>query len=304
MAYETDVVNDLAELLAFIRTACTSHGWTLSTNVLHKGTCYVSVTESSGRIAVRGGTGIDGSDNLTGAGPYTVYIGHIASQALTFPMTVEAHINASPDEVYIVCNYATSFYQFAAWGLSDVPGLTGSGVWYYATRNGYTFGNLNFASGPDGGTVQATIPPSAGGSPLFWANAVANNDGLNTSYIHADVDSGGWHGAGTSRIAHAFAPLVPLLSLLPNNWNGETILLPYSVYVARSAGSKVSLVADLKNIRLARITYHEPGDLITLGTDEWKLYPCYQKNASTPNGDSSGTTHSGTVGYAIRYTGP
>lgn len=303
MAYATGSVADLAALLAFIQSTLTANGWTLSGEVLHKGTCYVRVRISSARIGVLGGNGIDGGNNLTGAGPREVYLGAVGGQALTYPMTVEIHVNTSPDEVYIVGNYATSYYNWAAWGVSDVSGLTGTGNWYHATRNDYAFGDQNYYSTPDGGTIAAILPPSTGACPLFYTTG--GYDNLNTSFIHGDVDSRGWHGlTNAAGFASSWTYNAPLLSLQPNTWNGETILLPYPVYVPRTSGSKVTLVADLKHIRACRIDYHEPGDIITLGADKWKLYPCYRKDATNRNGNSSGATHSGTLAYAVRYTGP
>lgn len=216
-------------------------------------------------------------------------------------MGVDVHVNTGPDEVYVAVNYATTYYQFLMWGQSDVPGLTGTGNWYYGTTNDYTFGNRNFYCGPSGGGYQATIPPSTGGGPLFWADTISNSDLLQTSFIHGNVDGTGWHGLA-AKPASSYSFGSPLLALLPNTWNGEAVLLPYPVYVAR-ASSKWSLVADLKHIRMTRNTFLENEEIITLGADRWMIYPQLRKEITVPAG-GNGVSHSGTLAYAIRYTGP
>ena len=302
MAYATGSVADLAALLTLIQNTCTANGWTLSGDVLHKGTCYARVRNDGSGIRIRGGTGVDGSNNLTGAGPQEPGIQHMIVP-LAWPMLAEVHVLTDPDEVYVVVNYSTSYYQMIAWGQSNVPGLTGTGNWYHGSRNTYAPGGTSnyYTCLVNGGPLVETVPPNVG-SPMFNGHSVSNGL-LNSSFIHDDTDGGGWHNGTVGVQASTFQYLQPLLAIMPNAWNGETILLPYPVYMPRTSGSKHTLVADFKHIRLCRITYHEPGDIVTLGADKWKLYPCFLKNASMPDAGVN-VTHSGTVGYAVRYTGP
>ncbi len=113
-------VNNLADLLTAIRAACVAHGWTLSGSVLRKGNAYIKSQIVSGFIEWTGGTGIDGSNNLTGAAPAMVRNGDFGTRVITYPCTWEAHIHTAPEEVYIVLNYNVDYYQYAAWGLSDI----------------------------------------------------------------------------------------------------------------------------------------------------------------------------------------
>lgn len=303
MAYASSPVANIADLLTFIRNTCTANGWTLSGNVLWKGSTYVEVL-NDGTVGVRihGGTGKDGSNNLTGACATPAYFGTIAGQALTYPLTVEVHINTSPDEVYVVLSYATSFYSLMAWGISDVPGITGSGVWFHANRTSAQ-GTNEYQLGLDGTTAQTNFGAHPDGFPLFCVTALTNAGGTNNSFIHHDVDALGWSDSGSGNVPSSFRYVHPLASYLPNAWNNETVLLPYPIYVPRTSGSKQTLVADLKHIRHCRIDYHEPGDIITLGADMWKLYPWFCKSLTSRDG-GSGLTHSGTLAYALRYTGP
>lgn len=304
MAYLTGTAANITALMDNLRSACTSNGWTLSGNILHKGNCYIRSQINNGFIEWMGGTGKDVSNNLTGAAPRVVRTGDFRTNALTFPCNYEAFIFSNPDEVVFVINYSTDFYQYVMFGLSDVANLPGVGVYYAASRYAITGGSTalwEFASNPNG--LSSTTDASQG-APAF--TGIGSGQLAQSSYIHHGFDGATWTsdsntGTGYATSFHANAPL---LSLLPSSWNGETVLLPFPIYVNRSTGNKVSLAADLKNIRHCRIDNHSPGATITLGADKWKLYPWYKKNTTVRDGSTSEAQHSGTLGYAVRYDGP
>jgi len=307
MAYATSSIADLASLLTFIRDTCTLNGWTLSGNVLHKGDTYVEVMlDGSVGVRILGGNGKDGSNLLTTPGPQYAYFGTIAGIPLTYPMTCDIHINTAPDEVFVVINYSTSYYSLMAWGKSDVPGLTGTGNWYHANRTPQQ-GSREYQCSPAGIDTQTNFGVNVDGCPLFHVYTGApggNSSGTNNSFIHGDVDSGGWHGnTGSSNMASSNRFLSPLIAYSPNLWSGEALLIPFPVYMPRSSGSKQTLVADLKHIRHIRIDNIVPGDIITLGPDDWKVYPWFRKDITERDGGAE-NTHSGTLAYALRYTGP
>ena len=301
MAHVTGSVNTVGDLLTAIQNACTANGWTLSGEVLHKGTAFIRVWVNSADINFQGGTGIDGSNLLTGAGPTHVRFKLIGSNAIAYPVTYEVHLNTSPDEVYVVINYSTDRYQIACWGLSDIPDLPGTGMWFAGTgHSGVTSGD--FRSSAAGAVVGN---PNTAAHPIFYAKDTADPNGTAiNSFVHHDLDARGWSANSTNHlnIAWSFDAIDPLLGFLPNAWNSETVLLPFPVYVPRPTGNTVSQIADLKHIRHIRIDFHDPGDIITLGADQWKFYPWYRKNVLSRNGGSQ-VDHSGTFGFALRYTG-
>lgn len=297
MAHVTGNANDIAALLTAIRNACTANGWTLAGNVLHKGGIYVHIVVNGATLRITGGTGIDGGNNLTGAAPGAARLKSMGTtNVITYPVTYEVHINTAPDEVYVVVNFNVDFYLFMAWGKSDVAGLPGSGVWFSASGGDVSSTVADTFIIGSGGIINA-----GSGMPLFFAT---QSLGLQNTYIHHDLDALGWTQLGTAPAPSAFAYLEPLQLLLPNNWNNETILLPYPVFVPRSSGNKVSLVADLKHVRLCRNDFHPPGDIIALGSDQWKVYPWFKKDTVTRTPQlQNGATHSGTFAWAVRYTG-
>lgn len=93
---------------------------------------------------------------------------------------------------------------------------------------------------------------------------------------------------------------------LPSAYNQNTVLLPLQV-PQRRLSKGLTIVADFVHARLCRIDNHLTGEIVSYGGDDWKVYPFYRKNTDERNGGQQWypvpTNHSGTFGYAIRYTG-
>lgn len=310
MAFVTGNANTMADLLLAIQNACTANGWTLSGNVLHKGTCYMEVKistggSSNGLILLEGGTGIDGSNNLTGRSnmnpsglgndiSYTPASGTNFSQAFSFPLTYFIHVNTTPDEVYVVANYASTYYQHIGFGQSTMPGLNGSGNWYYGGNGLYkscgygganTYGGYYYSSYTSGGGDYFTCE---------FGNAQGldhNLDGTETW----NVDCGNGYTGPQSQEWY------DLWRRQPNAWNGESILIPVRSYAPRGSGfySPALECAHSRHLNLSNLNDQQ---VITIGPDKWKIYPWHKRgtyfNYSTQSGDS------GYTGVALRYDGP
>lgn len=293
MAYYSGVSVDMPAVRTALLNACVAEGWTwdAGNEVLHQGSVYFHLPIVSGFLRLQGRTGL-----TTGAAPDLVKIGPFTSGASGFPAftwPVNYEIFVFADEVYLVINYSVDVYQWLAFGKSTIP-MPGTGAWFSGTSEGTT---TNHSSG-------VAMNASSGGGTGFlcpgilWSTGTSNNN----YYIHSDLDAGGWAHAtsGTSKVG--IAALVPLVGLLPNSWNSEALLLPVRAYKSR-ASSKVSLVADLVNARITRNDNLQPGEVITLGPDQWKVFPCFRKDAADRNvGSNRGA--SGTFAWAIRYEGP
>lgn len=298
MAYITGTANDISALRTAIFNACTANGWTLSGEILHKGTAYFRLQISGSDLTLLGGTGKDGSNNLTGGGTTIVQITNdVTAAPLTYPMTYHIHINSSPDEVYVVANYSTDFYQWCAFGQSHITFSAGTGNWYGA------FGHAT-GQHPSGISITPTSGGNSNGASsgaLFWHTSSANVN----AFIHHGLDGNAWSGLGsyttTGGAATAITALIPLVGISPNSYNGEAVLLPIPVTVSRPS-SLYSLVAQPKHSRYIRIDNHAPGQVITIGAEQWKVYPWLSKNSAARDGNGSNINHSGTFGWAIRYT--
>lgn len=290
MAYVTGTANSLADLLAAIQNACTANGWTLNGSVLHKGICCVEVKIVSTYIQVQGGTGIDGSANLTGRANTTAAKfaispafrqAGIGSPAFAFPVTYEVFIGTGPDEVYVVINYAMSFYETMAFGQSVAHGLTGTGNWYFGVyTNDYYSIETNgeaFSYGCAGIGLFARFGSGAYG-------------------VDHELDSAIWDVEGCYR------DLMPAAMRQPNQWNGESILMPIRVYASRPSGffAPVLECAHARHIVISNVT---DGSIVTLGADRWKVYPWWSRGAAFYLASDIGK-FSGQYGHAFRYDGP
>ncbi|MGS1014121.1 hypothetical protein ACVCL0_08990 [Rhodanobacter sp. UC4450_H17] len=318
MAHVSGTANTVTDLLAALRGACTANGWTLSGNVLSKSGVYVDAKIVDGAplaggtnfLSILGGTGIDGSNNLTGAGPAACYVGPVGSTPLlTSPINYDIHIHTSPDEVYMVASYSVEYYAWLAFGKSPAPGVPGTGVWYGATSSNQPRlnGNCNIWIEPTGVTQLGGAVDRPTSAALFWGQA-ATAVALYNSFIHHGWDAG-WSGTNDNSVnssagsrANASGQLQPRMGRQPNTWNGESVLMPIQPSVARGSGWR-SIAGSLAHARYIRIDNYAPGDIITLGTDRWRIYPWFRKFAGARDGGNN-VTHSGTLGWAVRYDGP
>lgn len=335
MAYTTGSASSLSDIRSALIAACTPNGWTwdATNQVLYKGAMFLNLTYTARRLFFQGRTSLLGGGLTPGS---TVSIGKSCTDACTtfrnldlaFPVTY--HIFVYTDEVYLICNFSSVYYQWATFGLSTVTGLDAGGTgMYVAASFGYNEYANNITSFKpveyfNSSGVQSSVDayPSGQGSIIpapFWGAGMDKNTvsytgyGSHTNYfVHSNLDGGGWNTtdnnllySGTSiGIRH----LTSLLNASPNAFNNESVLFPNRCYKSRPS-SKVSLVVDLAYSRICRIDNYDPGQIITLGSDQWMVFPFLSKNIPNRNGNgyapgpfvNSWIDHTGTFGWAIKH---
>jgi hypothetical protein len=274
MAYSTGSAGTPADLQQALKTAADAAGWTVADNLIYRDGCYFAVTQSAVGLTITGGTGASGG-NLTGGAPDTMYLGYPSADPIAYPCVW--HAFAFAGEVYFVVHYNVEYFQHLAFGKSTVAGLPGTGAWFsatYRTSSNHIDCRLDGSVGSAYGTAAA----------IFWAISWTNG------YVHHGLDGGGWSVAANGALG-----IYSLNAVLPNAWNSESALLPLRAWQARPS-SMYSLVADLEHARALRVNNYTPGQILTLGNDEWKVFPWYRKYVS---GSISGQ-QSGTFGWAVR----
>ena len=283
MAYSTGSASDLVSIRTALIAACTSNGWTwdATNQVLYKGTMFLNITYTARRMFFQGRTALLTGGLTPGS---TVSIGKSCTDAsttsrqldMTFPLTY--HIFVYTDEVYLVCNFGTIYYQFATFGQSTVTGLDPSGTGMYVAAsfgyNEYTNSISNFKPieyfNSSGCNSAENVYPSAQGSIIpapFWGSGMDKNTtsgsgyGSHTNYfVHSNLDGAGWnttdnnllHSGASIGIRH----LNSLLNASPNSFNNESVLFPNRCYKSRPS-SKVSLILDLEYSRICRIDNYD-----------------------------------------------
>ena len=144
------------------------------------------------------------------------------------------------------------------------------------------------------------------GAPGLWGNA-SHINASRTVWVNSGLDGHGWKfGSSESIPARIYAAITQPLFLNPSAWNSEASLLPIRIVKERPS-YKSSLILDCENARHFRIDNMAPGDILTLGSDKWKVFPWYRKNSSVPTSNMAPPTnynHTACLGWAIRYEGP
>lgn len=332
MPYFTDVASSTSDLLTRIRTRLTTDiptvldRYTLSGDVLHKGDLYVSITDQTTHLLIQGGTGIDGSNNLTGfpppsgseLSPRYCSLGPVGSPSgLQFPVTYFLHTNVDPDEIYLVVRDNTNRYSHMFFGKSPVSTLTATGNWFYASSEGSTIGRSvsDIGVGDNNNTLVAARMIF---TPISPTGTTFNSPTRQNSFFQHGLDGNLWTHSGTGvgindqtttqnfvnteTIAFGTSATYPLFTRNPNQYNDQIVLIPCSIYVNRPSGF-VSMVGQLEHFRYCRNDNYDDEAVVTIGTDRFRLYPAIRKNISARNGGVN-ITHSGTYGYALRYDGP
>lgn len=320
MAYYTGLINSYEDLKLALHNGLSANGWTITGDIVHKGNLYFLIEHSEatlGGLYIRGGTGIlEGA--LDGQGPIRTRLGRFRTNLPTpiWPAPYFLMIFTDPDEVYLFHRYTDDMYSWLSFGQTNLP-VGGTGAWY----SGQCF---NGASSDYGGARQpCNMSPDSGGrnyqtswaeyypaGGMFWHTDGTDSrlsDSYRTEAMHIDLGAGPtWVRGGEF---NAIRTAMPHMRLLPNAWNMESVLLPIQAVIPRGS-SKNSMISNIENARYCRIDNHDPEQVISIGGEQWKIFPWVRKFMSMRDGPSESLnsfddvgSHSGTMGVAIRYDG-
>lgn len=294
-------------LINSVRAALQANGWSLNGDaVLVKNGMNVRLEhQAESFFLVQCGTGsAPYPEPLPGGAPKGVKMMSWPASPINFPATYELHVFTDPDEVYLVINYNADKYQQVSWGRTQVSQVGGLGAWFTGSFHEEAPNTGDIKVYTSAGTDAVGFGWGGMGCGLFFD---AYSAPLPTSYMHTGLDTTGWKkvSSGNGNMVGSGDPVAALLQALPSQFNQSTVLLPLMA-VQRRLSQGQTIAADMVNARLCRIDNHLPGEIVTYGTDRWKVYPFHRKNADQRNGVPwiTGANHSGTFGYAIRYSGP
>lgn len=300
MAYYTGQCSNYQHLADILVEKCQAHGWAWQDNILSKDRLFVKVTVSqrdsrnAGGIIIAGGTGKQGT-NLINVSSQTPRLGnpsYAIDDTKHFPARYYCFI--FEDEVYLVLEINNHFYYLAFGKSSLIQSDVANGLWVTATSLVSSFSHTNniyMASNVSLGGYPSLVAPAP-----FWNTAHVYTNYSNSAICHG-LDNKLWSIESTS----AFCLFEPLIQRMPNTTFSDSVLLPYDIYAYRPQ-DKISLVAQLQNIRCVRVDNFESGQIITLGHEKWMTFPFYKKNTTQRDG-GAWREHSGTFGWAIRYDG-
>lgn len=314
MAYTTGVVSTPANLKSAIESFAVVNGWTLSSGTLSKGSVRVQMTTTT---SVLEGSGINSayySDVfISGSRTSTFSTPDLCPQQArtrirdtAWPVTYWLFVNTSPDEIWCVVNYGGVYFQYISFGYLQKQGTWTGGDWFASS-----YGTNNAENGM--ADIMSFTPTSSGQAYVhacapFWGtyNRPTLGDAyynIRNSFLHCELEGHIWPGAGSSYVGRGSYPFFPthaypLHSFRPNTWNHQAVMIPFWLFFQGSDGYEIN-VGQLGHIRSVNVEFYNPGDIITLGPDQWMVFPWRIKDTVHPDGD---TNSSGLYGYAVRYT--
>ena len=312
MAYYSGQASSYQELLNVLVAACQDQGWIWSAPVLSNNGCYLKVevanvgaySNSQQVIRLVAGNGATGATLQD-----TAQVGHAlgttiqnTNYGISFPVEYALHIHAQPNEVYLIVKYNINYFQWLAFGNSTSADNSlrnwAGGSFGVPVSGGYEYPHTRwpfvviFPTGGGGGNQDG---PCA--APFWNTDFPSYLTPKNyTSTIH--------NGSEWIHTATAVKSLAPLIDRNISSFFQEAALLPilptYTV-----ASNKTIVIAQIAHARYLRIDNYEPGQILTLGNERWKIYPFYKKDSTNRNGGNYyGGDDTGTFGWAIRYDGP
>ena len=301
MAYYSGTASSLADLRTALLTHAVADGWVLTGDVLSKAGVYFQIQVTATNITCLGCE----SNAVANPAPAVTMMGRIffrsgyTTREMSFPCTYE--VFGFAQELYLVANYDVDTYQWMAFGKSTVPGLPGQGGWFGSMVGAAVPGNLYtvFPISISSTTGAQDSFPDPTSAALFWST-YAESVSERNCWVNHGLDAHGWtYNGSSSSTPIGIRHIASLIRMQPSSWNSESTLLPLRCLKERPS-FKSSMVVDLENARLIRVDNFAPGDILTLGSDNWKVFPWYRKDITARDGGSS-INHTGTFGWAIRY---
>ena len=318
MPYYTGVVTTPANLKTLIETHAIANGWTLSAqDYLYKGKSYIKLhSADTNFLKITGANSADGTTSPAG------FNRAICIKTAWWPVTYYISIHTNPDIVICTLVYDTDRIQVILFG--DIVKVN---------ESAYTGGNFFWATGGDQSlAVQTnseikieddylgTLNDNAfqNVTSYFYNNYYGNipfitiityNDALYSNVgFHAEIDGNIWDNntnlLGYNRVTWTDTTKSSLYRG-PSSWNGQTNLVPMELQMAMGS-NLYAYLGYIEHMRFVRVDNYQIGDIITIATDKWKVFPWKRKNVTYRNGGGAGvvTAHSGTVGFAVKYDGP
>ncbi len=251
--------------------------------------------------------GANSADGLTELCPSS---NRIRVELASWPITYYLFYSGTPDQVCCVIRHDVTKFQHIMFGeiVKVHTSAFVGGNWFWATRGKDVTLLTRLDSLSDtilGGGRYAFSSFTTGLVVPFASSTTPSVDSQTSGFIHAKLDSTVWAGPSHNN-QHAQGSVelttytVRSIFRSPNTWNSQALLVPIHIKI-RMASTLDSYLGYVEHVRLVRVDNYEAGDIITLGSDQWKVFPAVEKNSANRNGDISDTSHSGTLGFAIRY---
>lgn len=312
MAYQTGSLTDLLSLKTAIYTFLTSNGWTQNGQVVEKGNVFVRLhhtNSSQSHIKVYGGTGKDGGNNLLdeeigGTLPDRKF--NIQLGTYTYHFFLES---TPKDQFYCIVNYGLQCGWICFGEIVKMGIFTGLGTYfgasYYSTIDTGTGTSkwFSYGAGTTDGANNGELVSNMNPFPFMATNSVSQNCILQCE-LYGDkwVGNTGQISGSDEETCLSQVTTFNLNMSGHNEYNSQAVLVPF--YLTGMRGNDdLSFFGYIDQIRNVRQTDFNIADLMTIGADQWMIFPGYKRGFTQPNGTGwpSGANDSGLHGTAIKY---
>lgn len=309
MAYQTGVVTTASDLATTIKNFAVAQGWTLTGDVVSKNGCYVELTTpSSSELKVQGAK--NGNFVAPDLCPRNsrIFLTNWPTSAIYHLMSFD-----NPETIWCTINFGTIYYMHIGFGNVQKYGDWAGGMWFHAQ---HTTSNkdLGCMTGING-YARPFYSNTPNNCALFWSqldNSIISSASNNKcSFLHCELRGEIWPAMGAINdasdynIIHCPTIIGPLQKCNPNAFNGQTVLTPFQLFLQGTDGHMMP-IGHVEHLRFVKLTNYNPGDIIQLGPDRWKLYPWFKLDTANPNGisySSDDLATTGVLGVAVRYDG-
>jgi hypothetical protein len=296
--YQTGSATGPADLVSQLLTFVAAHGWTVNTptsgSVLVKDTVVVGISSDSDEVFLRGAitynagaawnaqtnnSGITVAVN-TGAGPFPSYHFFVGDEG-------------GMDYVHVTVEVATGIYRHFVLGELVKSGSYTGGVYVDGVRwaTGSTSANV-----PDSTSHQSICDTSHSGSAEsghIWIDYDSKSNNWQRVQSSSTSSADSCLGGSRGNSIDSFLSSTPFL-----DWNLRQMLKPLR-YFANRASSLRSPIGRIPNMRVCYMNALSPTEVITIGGEDWIVFPVAQRTESFGS-TSSSIVSSGYYGYAHR----
>lgn len=309
MAFQSAIVNSAADMRSAIETFAQANGWTLSSGVLSKNGCHTLLSNpSASELRIQ-----NAKNGIFSGNEISVRYSRIFLTSWPSAATLNMVAFSNPDTIWVTMNFDVVRFMHIGFGNIAKYGTWTGGQWFHAQHTSRTK-DSNVTSSVDG----QSSPNSQNGSSecaLFWSPT--NYDSWYGGYaentassIECDLRGRIWEPPQVSDPSNLHNIQVPTVTAVthkknPNVFNGQTILTPFQLWLKASDGF-MQCLGHVGHLRFVKLKNYNPGDLITLGSEKWKLYPWHIHDIGNPDGirnasENLGST--GILGVAVKYDG-
>jgi hypothetical protein len=337
MAFQTGTASSFSDLQSKIETFLTGNGYTLTSGIITKTGTQIHVEFTNDTLNLFLEMGKDSSagsllhthplrtsskTQIVGMGSNFNSSG--GASAIVFPVNYDFQVWANPEnEFRCVIEYNNSFTQNVGFGeiikSVDMDGgvyvdATGClddnsvniGAARISTYNTFQCSNNNSSSrtgsNPTPFGYGRTGLTGYTASTQLWAEFMGFDWFISTD-VNGPTESGNKYIRSTDTFFTPLRTTQHNYKEMDNSlqtYNANSALVPIRLY-GQNPNNNYAPIGSIRNIRYLNVKNLNFGEVVDDGTDKWKVYPSYFKNAATLDG---GVNHSGQMGFAVRYDGP